>query len=70
MFACSLQGRFINLAVLLDDVNSLAWAVCEGGDLLGTCVLSHPGGATSEGFDKHHHLVGSHPKTIGKCLVI
>jgi hypothetical protein len=42
----------------------------EGGDLLGTRVPSHCGSATSEGFNENYCLVGSHPKTIGECLVV
>ena len=42
----------------------------EGGDLLGTCIPSHHGSATSEGFNENYRLVGSHLKTIGECLVV
>jgi hypothetical protein len=63
-------GCFVNLPIALDEIYLNSSAVGKGSDLLGALVLSHHNGAMRKGFDKDHHLVGSHPKVIGNFFVI
>jgi hypothetical protein len=69
-FASSLQGCFVDLPVALDEVYQSSTTVGKGSDLLGAFFLSHHNGTIREGIYKDYHLVGSHPKAIGKCFVV
>jgi hypothetical protein len=68
--ASSLQGCFVDLPVALDEIYLSSTAVVKSSDLLGALGPSHCNGATREGSNKDHRLVGSHPKATGKCLVV
>jgi hypothetical protein len=66
----SLHGCFVDLLVALDEIHRSSSAVGKGSDCVGALVSSHHNGAMREGFNNDQHLVGSHPKAVGKCFVV
>ncbi len=65
-----LERHFVDLAIILDYVHSLALPIDKGGDLLGALVPAHLGTLVLEGLHKDYDLSLGHGESIGKCLVI
>ena len=70
MLTLVFECYFVDLPIVLDDIDGLVFAIDEGGDLLGALVPPHLGALVLEGFDEDDGLRRCHCKSVGECLVV
>ncbi len=66
MFTGSAKGGFVDLPVVLDDVDGVTVPVGEEGDVFVSGVPSHFSAMALKSLDEHDNLIGCHVEPNGE----
>jgi hypothetical protein len=66
MFTGGAKGGFVDLPIVLDDVDGVTVPVGKGGDVLVSGVPSHFSATALKSLDERDDLIGCHVEPIGE----